>query len=149
MRFEPLKFKHLSQMVEIEKEAFDQPWSEAMFIPEVENENAHYIVLVSGEEVIAYGGFHYIIDEAHITNIAVRKDQRGKGVGKMLMLELINQAKALGAVAMTLEVKDVNTPAINMYTSFGFKIEGVRPKYYNNTNDAYIMWKTLENAESK
>jgi len=141
MRFEPIKFKHLSQMVEIEKEAFDQPWTEAMFIPELSDPNAHYVVLVSGEEVIAYGGYHYIVDEAHITNIAVKKTERGKGIGKMLMMHLLEDAKSQGAVAVTLEVKDINAPAISMYTSFGFKIEGVRPKYYNNKNDAFIMWK--------
>lgn len=57
MKFEPLRYEHLRQMAQIEQEAFDQPWSERMFIPEVEDENAYYLVGVRGDEVICYGGF--------------------------------------------------------------------------------------------
>ena len=92
MRFEPLRYEHLRQMAQIEQEAFDQPWSERMFIPEVEDENAYYLVGVRGDEVICYGGFHKVLDEAHITNIAVRADSRGRGIGTLLMSELISRA---------------------------------------------------------
>lgn len=140
MKFEPLKFEHLQQMAEIEREAFDQPWTVNMFIPEVENENAHYVVGVRGDEVICYGGFHKILDEAHITNIAVKKGERGRGTGKFLMSELLARAKMLGVKSVTLEVRSDNIPALNMYESFGFTVEGVRRKYYNNMYDALIMW---------
>lgn len=140
MKFEPLKFEHLQQMAEIEREAFDQPWTVNMFIPEVENENAHYVVGVRGDEVICYGGFHKILDEAHITNIAVKKGERGRGIGKFLMSELLARAKMLGVKSVTLEVRSDNIPALNMYESFGFTVEGVRRKYYNNMYDALIMW---------
>ncbi len=140
MKFEPLKYEHLQQMAEIEREAFDQPWTVNMFIPEVEDENAHYVVGVRGDEVICYGGFHKILDEAHITNIAVKKDERGRGIGKLLMSELLSRAKMLGVKSVTLEVRSDNIPALNMYESFGFTVEGVRRKYYNNMYDALIMW---------
>lgn len=140
MKFEPLKFEHLQQMAEIEREAFDQPWTVNMFIPEVEDENAHYVVGVRGDEVICYGGFHKILDEAHITNIAVKKCERGRGIGKFLMSELLARAKMLGVKSVTLEVRSDNIPALNMYESFGFTVEGVRRKYYNNMYDALIMW---------
>lgn len=140
MKFEPLKFEHLQQMAEIEREAFDQPWTVNMFIPEVEDENAHYVVGVRGDEVICYGGFHKILDEAHITNIAVKKGERGRGIGKFLMSELLSRAKMLGVESVTLEVRSDNIPALNMYESFGFRVEGVRKKYYNNMYDALIMW---------
>ena len=140
MRFEPLRYEHLRQMAQIEQEAFDQPWSERMFIPEVEDENAYYLVGVRGDEVICYGGFHKVLDEAHITNIAVRADSRGRGIGTLLMSELISRARMLGVKYMTLEVRDNNEPAIRLYQSFGFKVEGVRKKYYNNVRDALIMW---------
>lgn len=140
MKFEPLRFEHLRQMAQIEREAFDMPWSEAMFIPEVEDENARYVVGVRGDEVICYGGFHKVLDEAHITNIAVKASERGKGIGKLLMSELIARAKSDGVRHITLEVRDDNTAAINMYLSFGFKVEGIRKKYYSNKYDALIMW---------
>lgn len=143
MKFEPLRYEHLRQMAQIEQEAFDQPWSERMFIPEVEDENAYYLVGVRGDEVICYGGFHKVLDEAHITNIAVRADSRGRGIGTLLMSELISRARMLGVKYMTLEVRDNNENAINLYKSFGFTVEGIRKKYYNNVHDALIMWATL------
>lgn len=143
MKFEPLRYEHLRQMAQIEQEAFDQPWSERMFIPEVEDENAYYLVGVRGDEVICYGGFHKVLDEAHITNIAVRADSRGRGIGTLLMSELISRARLLGVKYMTLEVRDNNENAIKLYKSFGFTVEGIRKRYYNNSRDALIMWATL------
>lgn len=143
MRFDRLEFKHLSQMAAIEREAFEMPWTESMFIPEVEDPSAYYVVGVRGDEVICYGGFHKVLDEAHITNIAVKSTERGKGIGKFLMSELIARAKLADITRMTLEVREGNIPAIKLYESFGFKVEGVRKKYYDNKYDALIMWLTI------
>lgn len=144
MRFEPLRYEHLRQMAEIEKEAFDMPWTENMFIPEVNSANATYVVGTRGEEVICYGGFHTVLDEAHITNIAVKSTSRGKGIGRFLFATLLAKAKEAGAKLVTLEVKTTNTVAISLYESFGFKVAGVRKRYYNNLYDAYVMWLDLE-----
>ena len=144
MRFEPLRYEHLRQMAEIEKEAFDMPWTENMFIQEVNSENATYVVGTRGEEVICYGGFHTVLDEAHITNIAVKSTSRGKGIGRFLFATLLAKAKEAGAKLVTLEVKTTNTAAISLYESFGFKVAGVRKRYYNNLYDAYVMWLDLE-----
>ncbi len=144
MRFEPLRYEHLRQMAEIEKEAFDMPWTENMFIPEVNSANATYVVGTRGEEVICYGGFHTVLDEAHITNIAVKSTSRGKGIGRFLFATLLAKAKEAGAKLVTLEVKSTNTAAISLYESFGFKVAGVRKRYYNNLYDAYVMWLDLE-----
>ena len=144
MRFEPLRYEHLRQMAEIEKEAFDMPWTENMFIPEVNSANATYVVGTRGEEVICYGGFHTVLDEAHITNIAVKSTARGKGIGRFLFATLLAKAKEAGAKLVTLEVKTTNTAAISLYESFGFKVAGVRKRYYNNLYDAYVMWLDLE-----
>ena len=144
MRFEPLRYDHLRQMAEIEKEAFDMPWTENMFIPEVNSANATYVVGTRGEEVICYGGFHTVLDEAHITNIAVKSTSRGKGIGRFLFATLLAKAKEAGAKLVTLEVKTTNNAAISLYESFGFKVAGVRKRYYNNLYDAYVMWLDLE-----
>lgn len=143
MKFESLRYEHLRQMAQIEREAFDQPWTENMFIPEVEDENAYYIVGVRGDEVICYGGFHKVLDEAHITNIAVKSTDRGRGIGKLLMSELLARAKLVGVKYVTLEVRQNNYVAIKMYEEFGFRTEGIRKRYYNNMYDALIMWLTL------
>ena len=144
MRFEPLRYEHLRQMAEIEKEAFDMPWTENMFIPEVGSPDATYVVGTRGDEVICYGGFHSVLDEAHITNIAVKSSERGKGIGKFLMATLIGKAREKGAKYITLEVKTTNKVAISMYEDFGFKVAGVRKKYYNHLFDAYVMWLDTE-----
>ncbi len=143
MNFSPLEYKHLKQMVEIEREAFDTPWSEIMFIPEVEAENAHYIVGTTGDKVICYGGFHKVLDEGHITNIVVRDTFRRMGIGKYLLTQLIDKAKSLDIKYLTLEVKVTNEPAIKMYEKFGFKASGLRKRYYNNMYDALIMWLSI------
>lgn len=140
MRFEPLRYEHLRQMAEIEREAFDQPWTENMFIPELSSGDAYYLVGVREDEVLCYGGFHKVLDEGHITNIAVKKSERGRGFGKFLMSMLISKAREVGIKHMTLEVKATNEVAKNMYSEFGFRVEGVRKKYYNNRDDALIMW---------
>lgn len=147
MRFEPLRYEHLAQMAQIEREAFDQPWSVNMFIPEVEDKNAHYIVGTRGDEVICYGGFHKVLDEAHITNIAVKDTNRGKGIGRLLLGQLIDDARRNDINYMTLEVKDGNMAAIKLYQSYGFKVAGVRKKYYNNQYDALIMWLSIGDAQ--
>lgn len=143
MKFESLRYEHLQQMAQIEREAFDQPWTENMFIPEVEDINAHYVVGVRANEVICYGGFHKVLDEAHITNIAVKAEYRGKGIGKLMMSELLSRAKLVGVKYVTLEVRENNRVAINMYEEFGFRTQGIRKRYYKNQYDALIMWLTL------
>ncbi len=140
MRFEPLRYEHLRQMAEIEREAFDQPWTENMFIPELNAGDAYYLVGVRGDEVLCYGGFHKVLDEGHITNIAVKQSERGRGFGKFLMSMLISKAREIGVKHLTLEVKSTNEVAKNMYLGFGFRVEGVRKRYYNNRDDALIMW---------
>jgi ribosomal-protein-alanine N-acetyltransferase len=85
-----------------------------------------------------------IIDEAHITNVAVHPLYRGKKIGLSLMIKMMNVARMFRARSMTLEVRPSNTVARNMYTKLGFKEHGVRKRYYSDNNeDAIIMWVTL------
>ncbi len=141
--FEEMRLEHLSQVEEIEVVSFPTPWSRKAFTYEItQNSFAHYIVAVAGGEVIGYGGMWFILDEAHITNVAVRRDWRMKGVGRALMLEILRRAILMGINSMTLEVRPSNTAARNLYTSLGFKEKGRRKRYYTDTNeDAIIMWK--------
>ena len=143
MRFERLKLEHLSQMVEIEKEAFDEPWTVGMFAPVFEDDNAYYLVGLLDGEVVCYGGFHKVLDEGQIANIAVRTDMRGQGFGRQLLQTLLDLAKTAGINRITLEVKDTNERAIGLYKSFGFTVEGIRKRYYANRYDALVMWLTI------
>lgn len=146
MKFERLKPEHLSQMAEIEKEAFDEPWTAGMFLPELSDPHAYYSVGVLdgiNDEVVCYGGFHTVLDEGQIANIAVRADMRGKGYGRALMQNLLELARSAGVKRITLEVKDTNERAVNLYKSLGFTVEGVRKRYYANRYDALVMWLTI------
>ncbi len=135
-----LEERFLKDIVEIENDSFAFPWSETSYRSEITNPLADYAVIEADGAVIAYGGFRHVADEAQITNIAVRSGFRSMGYGKMLMCELIAHAKSKGIRAMTLEVRVSNAPAISLYTSLGFKNAGVRPSFYPDGEDAYIMW---------
>lgn len=132
----------IPEVLEIEKLSFKVPWSRDAFESEVQrNMSARYIVAKLDGKVIAYAGMWVILDEGHITNIAVHPDYRGMHVGDKILYSLINAARREKVRALTLEVRRTNTVAQKLYTKYGFKPEGVRPKYYaDNGEDAIIMW---------
>jgi len=146
-----MRLEHLDEVLKIEELSFPSPWSRSSFVYEItQNQFACYIVAVAEEKVAGYGGMWLILDEAHITNVAVRTDYRMKGIGAALMLELIRQASLKGATRMTLEVRPSNTAARRLYASLGFKDIGLRKRYYTDTNeDAIIMWKDNLTAGSR
>jgi len=144
----PMTIEDIPQIVAIEKKSFPTPWSSYAFSCELcDNEFAHYLVVISSSQpatVLGYGGMWIIIDEAHITNIAVAPAYRGKSLGKMLMSGLIKLAREKKARRMTLEVRVSNKIAQALYARMGFTPAGIRPGYYADTNeDALIMWKEI------
>jgi len=140
--FLPMQANHLSEVIAIEKNSFPTPWSRYSFYGELLNDFAFYIVAICGDKVVGYAGMWLIIDEAHITNVAVHPDYRQRGIGRSLMQELENQAVTLGAKSMTLEVRPSNNIAQCLYSSLGYFQEGRRRGYYSDTGeDALIMWK--------
>ena len=144
----------IPQVCHLEKLSFAQPWSEFAFRSELaDNKLAYYAVLVPKEEpekVVGYGGLWIILDEAHITNIAVLPEYRGKRLGHLLVATLQDLARLKGAVRMTLEVRVSNDSAIRLYERLGFKEEGIRRHYYTDNNeDASIMWCQLTEQEEK
>lgn len=142
MKAREMTIADVPRIVIIEKESFATPWSQEAFRTELTtNSLARYLVLEEGDQIIAYGGYWQILDEGHITNIAVAANQRGKGYGRAILEALIRDARSLGVQYMTLEVRRSNAPAIALYESFGFTIEGVRENYYQaEQEDALILW---------
>ncbi|RKD32367.1 ribosomal protein S18-alanine N-acetyltransferase [Thermohalobacter berrensis] len=140
-----METKDLEEVLYIENTCFTTPWSKNAFIKEItENKLAKYIVAQLEDKVVGYGGMWIILDEGHITNIAVAPNYRGLGIGSAIVKELINICKKLEINRMTLEVRKSNIVAQNLYEKYGFKACGVRPKYYSDTNeDAIIMWKEV------
>ena len=139
---ELMREEHLDQVSQIEQVSFPIPWSRQSFAQELQNGYTRYVVAVNDAgQVAGYGGMWLTLDEAQITNVAVHPEQRGKNVGKLLMLGLIQQATLSGCRKMTLEVASSNLIARRLYESFGFTAGGIRKKYYeHNGDDAIIMW---------
>ncbi|MEG0919219.1 MAG: ribosomal protein S18-alanine N-acetyltransferase [Anaerovoracaceae bacterium] len=127
---------------QLDQICFTDPWSQEAFEGEILGNNlAEYIVAEKNGEIAAYMGMWFIVDEGHITNVAVAPKFRGLGLGRKIVQAMIEYGKAQGLVRFTLEVRASNEIAQNLYKSFGFKAEGIRPEYYgDNKEDAIIMW---------
>ncbi|MFA5577538.1 MAG: ribosomal protein S18-alanine N-acetyltransferase [Tissierellaceae bacterium] len=133
--------RDLDRIMEIEEDSFTSPWPKNSFLLEItSNQLARYIVAELDGLVVGYGGIWLIIDEGHITNIAVESKYRGLGLGKKLVEGLIDICIDRKIRAMTLEVRRSNTAAQGLYRKYGFKDSGIRPNYYAD-EDALIMWK--------
>jgi ribosomal-protein-alanine N-acetyltransferase len=141
LRFEELTADRIPAILEIEVEANRSPWSERSFLNEINHPHGHFLVAIGNGEVVGYGGVWLVIDEAHITNIAVSSAYRKLGIGRKLMTELLAKSKALGMTCSTLEVRASNEPAIRLYQELGFKETASRKSYYpDNKEDAVVMW---------
>ncbi|SHI39739.1 tRNA (adenosine(37)-N6)-threonylcarbamoyltransferase complex dimerization subunit type 1 TsaB [Lutispora thermophila] len=140
----PMKKEDVKAVHDIECKSFTTPWSLESFEAEIYNNMARYLVAKINGEVVGYGGMWIILDEGHITNIAVHPDHRSKKIGDALVKDLISLARENDLKRMTLEVRTSNWPAINLYKKYGFKEAGVRKGYYQDTGeDALIMWLEL------
>ena len=118
---------------------FDDFWSKTTLESELKNPFSKYIVAKSENEIVGFAGVIDTLDQLEITNIVVKKKFRKKGIGNKLLQDLIKIAKEKGKIEITLEVNNINLPAIKLYEKNGFKKVGYRRKYYNNTDDANIM----------
>ncbi len=145
IRIREMRESDLDRIMEIEKSTFSTPWSRESFIMELtKNLLAKYIVAEIDDYIVGYGGIWLIIDEGHITNIAVDEEYRGLGAGDRLLEGLVNLCIDRNVRAMTLEVRRSNEVAKSLYKKYGFKEYGIRPKYYaDNNEDAIIMWKSI------
>lgn len=133
--------RDIPTVMRIERQCFPTPWSEKIFITEVEeNTYADYIVAAAGGEVVGYAGQWLYSYEAHVTNIAVMPAHRGRHIGARLLLSLMHRAQRQGINRMTLEVRASNSGAMAFYRRYGFAVRGIRHNYYTDTNeDAVVM----------
>jgi [ribosomal protein S18]-alanine N-acetyltransferase len=143
--FRYMREEDIDQVLEVEHASFTVPWSCDAFYNELTNNQfATYIVLEENNKIIGYCGVWIVIDEAHVTNIAILPDYRGKKLGQIMMSKLIEISKEKGAKSMTLEVRVSNDPALALYRKFGFQNGGIRKNYYSdNQEDALVMWVRL------
>jgi len=138
----PLSKEHISQVHEIASLSFHSPWSLDAFMEELLNPIARYVVAVQDKRVLGFGGMWLIIDEAHITNIAVHPEFRNLKLGSLILKNLIDLSEKEGAFAMTLEVRVSNINAQKLYGKYNFKAAGIRKAFYqDNREDCLIMWR--------
>lgn len=118
---------------------FDEFWSKNVLIDEFNNENSKYFVILDGEDILGFAGLWFNIDEAHVMNIAIKKEFRRRNLGTQLLDFLIDFAKRENKACITLEVRQDNIAAINLYRKLNFIEVGRRKKYYDKIFDAIIM----------
>jgi [ribosomal protein S18]-alanine N-acetyltransferase len=140
---EPLRKKHLRDVLAIEERVYPRPWTAGVFsseLDQVRRGQRFYVAATRRGELVGYGGIMLLPDEAHVTNIAVHPDEQRRGVGRQLLARLIREARRQGLSSLSLEVRASNTAAQAMYRSFGFGPAGVRQRYYEGVEDAIVMW---------
>lgn len=137
-----MRRRHLKGVMAIERQVYPRPWSANLFLAELRNQRdrAYFVALID-REVVGYGGLLSYGDEAHVTTIAVHPEHQRQKIGTRLLIQLLDQARAMKAVAASLEVRVTNHAAQRMYGRFGFRPVGVRKNYYQEINeDALVMW---------
>ncbi|MGI6161178.1 MAG: ribosomal protein S18-alanine N-acetyltransferase [Christensenellales bacterium] len=128
-------------IAELERMCFTLPWSKKLILDDLKNPLGYYLVGVLDGKIVTYCGMWIIIDEAHITNIAVHPDYRRRGFGRAMMIEMMERAIGMGVNMMSLEVRKSNFAARAMYERLGYRQAGLRVAYYHdNDEDAIVMW---------
>jgi [ribosomal protein S18]-alanine N-acetyltransferase len=142
LQIEPMCSEDIPRVLEIEAVSFSTAWPANAFTNELnENKLAHYYVGRLDGKVVAYGGIWVILEDSHITTIAVQPEHRGYGLGEQLLIHLLDEAMTRGASWITLEVRETNDVAQRLYRKYGFTNVSVRRAYYSDNNEnAVVMW---------
>ncbi|MBD1823723.1 ribosomal protein S18-alanine N-acetyltransferase [Cyanobacteria bacterium FACHB-DQ100] len=132
----------LPQVLELDRICFGGLWTLEGYQREIDSLNSELIAITFEDRLIGYGCFWAIVDEAHITIIAVHPDHQQQGLGKLLLFALLDRARQRQMKHATLEVRISNQSAISLYEKFQFKVAGQRKDYYTDTGEnALILWR--------
>jgi ribosomal-protein-alanine N-acetyltransferase len=142
-RIEPLDpGRDLDSVVALDAESFSAPWTRAMYEEFLANSDVSHIWVVRGMggQVVAYCSFLTVLDEVHINNLAVRAEQRRRGLASALVRRILRDGVAGGVGLAVLEVRRSNAAARRLYAELGFQERGVRRNYYAApTEDALLL----------
>jgi len=137
----PMMGGDIESIARIERQSFTTCWNTQAYVTELSNPNAVYLVALYGGRVVGYCGLWVIMDEAHVTTIAVDPSVRGHRVGERLLVEMLLGAQRKGATRATLEVRETNDHAKRLYAKYGFTWVAIRKGYYSDNNEnADIYW---------
>ncbi|MGB9553142.1 MAG: ribosomal protein S18-alanine N-acetyltransferase [bacterium] len=146
IKIRSMTVKDLDGVLTVERLSYNSPWRYEDFYREVVfNQLAFYYVAEIKQTICGFVGMWLIVDEAHITNIAVHPEFRRRKIGERLLLHAIEEAQRRGAKRVVLEVRVSNYKAQNLYLKYDFRYAGVRRNYYRDNNeDAFLMVKELK-----
>jgi [ribosomal protein S18]-alanine N-acetyltransferase len=145
----PISIESIDRIIALDRLCFGGLWSENSYQRELTNENSHFLAVTVDSppndpmgDIIGFGCFWSILDEAHITLLGIHPEHQGKGLGQMLLRSLLDRAREIEMARATLEVRASNLGAIHIYEKHGFQTVGRRKKYYqDNDEDGIIMWR--------
>lgn len=138
------KKEHLSFVAELEKEVFSEPWSEKS-LELCLTERAFCICCFEDDMLTSYCTVITVLDEAQIINVATSPSYRGIGYATLVLKAVFKECKNRGLTMISLEVRESNLPAISLYRSLEFTVEGRRKDFYKNPReDAFVMIKYLD-----
>lgn len=142
MSIAPMSTNDIAAVSRIERASFSTVWPSDAFFNELNtNKLAHYFVGRIADKIVAYGGIWVILEDSHVTTLAVDPAYRGKRLGEVMLLRLVDEALERGAAWMTLEVRESNTVAQQLYRKYGFTTVTMRRGYYSDDNEsALVMW---------
>ena len=133
--------KDLPKIAELERECFSDPWNEQALFSSFTLPFSHCFLIEDGGQVCGYCVLSVLFEDAEVLNIAVSKAHRKKGYGALLMENMLERARALGATQCFLEVRESNVAAIALYKKYGFSQYGIRKNYYEDGENALTMKK--------
>jgi ribosomal-protein-alanine N-acetyltransferase len=139
--FEPMWAEDVPQVLEIEREAFDDPWQTEHFLHEllVNPYSGSYCLRRQDGRIEAYACVWIVDRDLLINNIAVRREARRQGLGRRLLDQLLETGRSRGCRTVRLDVRPSNRPAVELYRRAGFRVAGVRPRYYAGSEDGWVM----------
>ncbi len=141
VRINPMRRRHLRAVGRIEGQVYPRPWTHATFLSELaQRDDRCYLVAKVGNNIVGYAGELFALDDAHVTTIAVDPGWHRHQVGTRLLLAMARNAVSRGSTSLTLEVRVSNKAAQELYRRFGFAPAGIRQRYYENVEDAIVMW---------
>jgi len=131
----------IAAIIEIEKSLFSDPWDKQLFEDAIEKENKYFFVVVEAGKLAGYIIFEKVLDEGHISNLAIAKEYQKRGIGSKLVSYVLDLARQKKLKEIFLEVRESNEAAKKLYSKFGFKEVGRRKGYYSKVNEDALIFR--------
>lgn len=143
LRLEPMAPRHIDAVRAIDEQVYANPWSVATWRNELGGADRLHLVAIDDEAVVAHAGLLFVLDDAHVTTVAVTPEREGEGIATAMLVHLLEEARRHGSTAATLEVRAADRRPQRLYARFGFRPAGVRKAYYTKpADDGIVMWLT-------